>query len=443
MNLTADQVLALAPDPSSAAAGRKLASPGNWRDLGRSDRALWGECQGSALYQVRVDLSDLSAKCSCPSRKFPCKHSLGLMLLSAAEPVAAGEEPEWVRDWLERRASAVAKKETAAKKEPQEADPKAQEARAEKRHERVRRGIEGLEVWLADLARNGLAAVEGQPSSFWESQAARLVDAQAPGLASRLRRLAAIPGSGSDWPARLLRELGQLSFLAHAYGRLDELDPLLREDVRRLVGFSLSQEEVAAAGETVADRWAVVGQRIDDDDRVRVQRNWLLGEATGRHALVLQFAVGGSASFPALFAPGSRFEGDLAFWPGAWPQRALVKERRGTQEALRELPTVPGTGSVRDFLGTVADALARLPWVDRFLCALRGVIPVPDSDRSRAWRIVDRDGDELPLSRGDHWLLLALSGGGPVELAGEWDGDELTPLAVLDGGVYHPLRSDG
>lgn len=434
MSLTADQVLALAPDPASASAGRKLASPGSWRNLGRGERALWGECQGSALYQVRVDLSDLSAKCSCPSRKFPCKHALGLMLLSATAPVAVAEEPEWVRDWMERRASAAAKKEV--KKEPQEADPKAQEARAEKRHERVRRGLEGLEVWLADLARNGLAAVEGQPPSFWETQAARMVDAQAPGLASRLRRMAGLPGSGSDWPARLLRELGQLSLLAHAYGRLDELDPPLREDVRRLVGFSLAQEEVAASGETVTDRWAVVGQRTDDEERVRVQRNWLLGEATGRRALVLQFAVGESAPFPALFVPGSRFEGDLAFWPGAWPQRALVKERRGAQETLRELP---GTGSVQDFLETVADALARLPWIDRFLCALRGVTPVPGAE---TWRIVDRDGADLPLSRGDHWLLLALSGGRPVDLAGEWDGDELTPLGAVAEGSYHPLGRD-
>lgn len=440
MNLTADQVLALAPDPASAAAGRKLASPRAWQSPGRSDRALWGECQGSALYQVRVDLSDLSAKCSCPSRKFPCKHALGLMLLSVSEPnaVAASEEPEWVRDWLERRASAVARKEK--EKEPQEADPKAQEARAEKRHERVRRGLEGLEVWLADLARNGLAVLEGQPPAFWEAQAARMVDAQAPGLAARLRRMAGLPGSASDWPARLLRDLGRLSLLAHAFGRLHELDPLLREDVRRLVGFSLSQEEVAAAGETVTDRWAVVGQRTDDDDRVRVQRNWLLGEATGRHALVLQFAVGESSPFPALFVHGASFEGDLAFWPGAWPQRALVKERRGTPETLGELPPVPGTASVSDFLETVAGALARLPWVDRFLCALRGAIPVPGSD---AWRIVDRDGAELPLARGDHWLLLALSGGRPVDLVAEWDGDELTPLGVLAGGVYHPLGRSG
>src|SRR5213082_3012500 len=84
MNLTIEQVTALAPDASSAAAAKKLATPAAWRGLGQSAAALWGECQGTALYQVRVALADLTAKCSCPSRKLPCKHSLGLLLLLAA-----------------------------------------------------------------------------------------------------------------------------------------------------------------------------------------------------------------------------------------------------------------------------------------------------------------------------------------------------------------------
>ena len=89
--LSTDQVLALAPDTSSVAAAKKLAKPGAWRNLGQSESALWGECQGSALYQTEVALSDLATKCSCPSRKFPCKHALGLLLIAAASPAAPAE----------------------------------------------------------------------------------------------------------------------------------------------------------------------------------------------------------------------------------------------------------------------------------------------------------------------------------------------------------------
>src|SRR5579884_1283819 len=118
MLLTSEQVLAQAPDASSASAGKKLASTKQWRNLGRNEEALWGECQGSALYQVRVDLSDLAVKCSCPSHKFPCKHGIGLLVLAASNPslLPSAEPPEWVADWLAKRSAAAAQREAKARK---------------------------------------------------------------------------------------------------------------------------------------------------------------------------------------------------------------------------------------------------------------------------------------------------------------------------------------
>lgn len=440
MQLTSEQVLALAPDASSAAAGKKLGVAKAWRSLGSSGRALWGECQGSALYQVRVNLSDLSAKCNCPSRKFPCKHALGLMLVAAGELQALAEaaEPEWVEEWLSRRAVSVAKKEAREERSTAEPDPQAREERAAKRLERMTKGIEGLERWMEDLVRNGLAALESERPAFWEAQAARLVDAQATGFAGRVRRLAGLPGSRPDWPALLLAELGRLALATQAFRRLEQLDAPLQEEVRRLAGLTLREEEVIAQGEGVTDRWAVLGQVTEEDDKVRAQRTWLLGETTGRAALVLQFAAG-DGPFPALYVPGTRFEADLAFWPGSWPLRALVRERRGSAEPLQSLPVVPGTDSIASFLDATAEALARQPWLDRFPCVLREVVPATDGGAT--WWVQDRDHQRLPLGPGNHWQLLALSGGHPVDLAGEWDGEAVRPLGTIAQGRYHRVRS--
>src|SRR5438034_388094 len=108
---TAEQILALAPDAGSQKAGRDLASARKWKTLGRSEGAegaVWGECQGSGKdpYQTQIDLSEPAFRCSCPSRKFPCKHGLGLFLLFAASPgdFAQSEPPAWVADWLAGRA---------------------------------------------------------------------------------------------------------------------------------------------------------------------------------------------------------------------------------------------------------------------------------------------------------------------------------------------------
>ena len=103
--LTSEGVAALALDAKVAAAGKKLGAPRSWQSLGRNQEALWGECRGSAVYQVRVDLSDLAVKCSCPSRKQPCKHAIGLLFLSLGAIPSETASPAWVTDWLARRAA--------------------------------------------------------------------------------------------------------------------------------------------------------------------------------------------------------------------------------------------------------------------------------------------------------------------------------------------------
>src|SRR4029078_6815425 len=110
--LSPEQTAALAPDASALAAGKKPAAPRLWDALGRSDTAIWGECKGSAVYQVRVALGDLVAKCSCTSRKFPCKHSLGLLFLAAESPdrVPTATPPEWVTEWLGKRTESADRK---------------------------------------------------------------------------------------------------------------------------------------------------------------------------------------------------------------------------------------------------------------------------------------------------------------------------------------------
>ena len=87
MELTSESVLALAPDASSVKAAQALLKPGQWPTLGFNENAVWGECKGSGSkpYQVEADLSGPVFKCTCPSRKFPCKHSLALLLLLACQ----------------------------------------------------------------------------------------------------------------------------------------------------------------------------------------------------------------------------------------------------------------------------------------------------------------------------------------------------------------------
>ncbi|MES2638053.1 MAG: SWIM zinc finger family protein [Myxococcota bacterium] len=428
MSLTPDQVLALAPDASSVAAGRKAANPRDWSAAGHDDRALWGKCQGSAVYTVLVDLSDNASKCSCPSRKFPCKHALGLLLLHAMGAVNAATPPDDVATWIAGRTTRAAKK---ADVSSAPVDAEAALARQVKRLDGMGDGVATMQRWLADLVRDGLATVEA--NTPWERQAARLVDAKAAGLAGRVRGLAEHVGGNDDWPARLLDELGLLALLGRAVAAHGTLPPELAIEVRTLAGVPYAADDVLRAGERVADDWWIVGQTEEDDGRLRSQRSWLVGTNTGTVALVLQFAPG-SQPFATALAAGQGFAGTLAFFPEG--ERALVVERTGKPSGA---PTLRGPDRIERLYDDLAGALARRPWLSSRAAILRDVVPVRDS--AGFW-LVDAEGGALAVLGGTAmWMLLALSGGHPVDIAVEWGPDFVTLLSVRDGDQLVPLRA--
>ena len=83
-------------------------------------------------------------------------------------------------------------------------------------------GVEDLRRWLRDAVRGGLGAGRLRSWDEWDAFAARLVDAQAPGAASRLRSLGGVAAGRPDgWPERLLCGLGLLHLLCEAHTRAD------------------------------------------------------------------------------------------------------------------------------------------------------------------------------------------------------------------------------
>ncbi|MBW3640514.1 MAG: SWIM zinc finger domain-containing protein [Actinobacteria bacterium] len=429
---TREQVLAFAPDPASAKAGQGQAAAARWPLLGVDDGALWGECTGSGKlpYRAQVDLSDAASACSCPSRKFPCKHAIGLLLLYADGTVARGERPAWVQEWLAgRSARAAARTQRATQPAETAVDPAATAKRAASRERKVDAGVAEIQRWLDDLERTGLAVAQGQPWSWWESTAARMVDAQAKGLANQVHAMAATAASGGhrpDWPARLLDQAGGLVLLARAWRHRDALPEPTAAALRSRLGFVTSTEQVLADGERLTDRWAVVGRRFGEQDRIRSLQQWLVGRQSGRVVTLLSFAAAAVRLDPGL-PVGCLVEAELALYPGTCPHRALVVERRGQPVALDALPAAPTWAAA---LGAVAPVLATDPWADEGLLSAAGVRLLPP-EAEGSWSLVDREGAGLPVDpTADCWPLLALSGGEPFEVAVLWDGFAARPLSA-------------
>lgn len=422
---------ALTSDAATLRDARKLALASRWSGTGAAESLVWGECQGSAKtpYRVCLDTDVTGYKCTCPSRKHPCKHVAALGLLAAEQPAlfAAVTPPDWVETWQANRA-----KKRATPAAPATPDADAQAARADAREQKVRAGMQELKLWLQDLARSGLTDDRVQTYTFWDQIAARMVDAQASGVGRRLRGLASIPLQGkADWAERLLDELSSLYLLADAYERIDSLPDDVQADLRTFAGRTYRQDDLLARP-AVTDTWRVMGQMLEVEDRLNVRRVWLHGERTARKALLLDF-VFGAAKFEETYTTGAAFNAALVFYPGAYPLRALLKQRMATIHNPHEPLAGFDCDDIPQALGRYADALARNPWVGRVPLGFSGVIPYVDGD---AAYIRDRADNLLPLrTRNLHpWLFAAASGNQPLPVFGEWDGYVFQPLTLyVDG----------
>lgn len=460
MILSPDAVLALAPDAASAKAARGLTGATQWPLRGHNEAAVWGECQGSGAkpYQTQVDLAGPAFRCSCPSRKFPCKHGLALLLMRAenAAGFASGEPPAWVVEWLasrmqraqkseareQRAVERAAERATERAADPQAAaaaDAAATAAREAQRWRRIEAGMDDLQRWMGDAIQRGLAQLPPDAPAQWQHFAARMVDAQAGGLAAAVRECAELVHPGAGQPERLLARLGRLQLVVEAVRRRDHLGAELRADLRATLGWPLDRETVLAQGARVDDRWTVLGQVSEEREHRLVERRvWLWGQTTGRRALLLDFAPGGQG-FETSWLTGSALQATLVFSPSRVPLRAWVAQRDAAPVAAPDVANWPEPPHAEEWQA-LAQRLAGHAW-----------LPVAPLVLSQArlrqagtrWQLVAGD-VHVPLALGDEdaWLLLAATGGHPVTLAGEWDGLLLRPFCAWGGeGLWTPQAS--
>ena len=443
---SSEEVLALAADEPSRVAARRVASPGLWSGTGSAQGLVWGECSGSGAtpYRTVVEVGPddgapspalPASTCTCPSRKRPCKHVLALLLLWSVGALGGGgdgasDPPPYAVAWRAGRAGRA--EQGAAPRAPRGTSP----ATAVRRATRVRAGLEELERWLADQVRTGVAGASADAYQRFDPVAARMVDAQAPGVAGTLRRLPQVVAAGGDWPGRLLDELAGLHLLVRAHERLDTLPDGLAATVRARVGYTVPTETVlASAG--VPDRWQVLGVEESEQAGLTTRRTWLWGETTDRPALVLAFAAGGQTPDASL-RPGTVVEGPAHFHPGDPPLRAVLADRV-VVDRLDWLAASRRPRTVARLLDEAAAALAADPWTS----AWPGLLEARPAGGPDGWALVDADGVSLPVlvPRGGAtawWRVLAVSGGAPVTAAVEVVGEAVRvlgawPLVVASG----------
>jgi len=401
----------LATDQASLKAAAGLAKPGKWSGVGANHDAalIWGECAGSGAnpYRVMADQRDMGSKCTCPSRKFPCKHVLALFWLNAEGilPFPTAETPEWVTEWLGRRRSTGGTSKPAApagdkdlraaraiEPEPVE-DTKAvarREAASTRRAEDTERAIlnalEALEQWVSDQLRLGLA------------------------------------GFVDDVIARCRRIGARLVLLARAF-RQNPRDP----ELRRAIASAENRETLLAdsTAPRVTAAWEVLAEQVRTRrDGLVSQTTWLLNLTEGpRFAMLLDFFPASAGRRGSVFTPGEQFLGELLFYPARAPLRALLIQREAALVDGPPLDWPPASGPLEAAL--TASLLAE-PWV-----AERPILLPPGRigfDRAGApWWQPSEGTAPLPLAGEAEGLM---TGTELTRSAALWSGGRLEMLAA-------------
>lgn len=419
---TPDDLLRLAPDAKSLEAGRRLFYSRRWRLVGGDGQWLWGEFaygNGNKAIEAAVQLTGGRFICSCRARQRPCAHGLALVLMlkNDQQRITVAQPPSWVRSvqfQVDKQTTTEPVKNTLAAA-----------SRQSDRIDLMTSGVEELEIRLLDIARRGIADTQAQGPDILLAAATRLTDAKLPGPAGRLRRLASLGPDGTE--ASYARTLGDLYLFVRAWKNRQQLADKQYAELLQFAGMTTRKEEILAQP-ALNDHWLVMGVVAGQEDRLRFRRVWLRGERSRRFALLLDYAFG-ERPFERSWPLAASFTGNLHYYPGNYPQRALFP---GAAPGGRPYDGLSGYQTLTAMRINYQKALAANPWLLSYPVYLEAVRPI---QYKKQLFLLDPDGEALPILEDyqNFYSLLAISGGAPISLFGEFDGDHFTPLSVVTG----------
>ncbi|SFD78545.1 SWIM zinc finger [Paenibacillus catalpae] len=195
--ITEAYVDSLAPNAGAIKNGRELVKKNSFPLLHETDDGtlLFGECKGSGKdpYRCSVDFATEGNpvfRCSCPSRQFPCKHTLGLLYARAlGKAFTTAAIPQEIADKRDKAEKREEKKKDAAAEPDDSAKPK----RKVNKSALVKKiavqldGLGILEKLVLQLTQSGLGSVDKKTLQMLEEQDKQLGNHYIPGAQAGLR----------------------------------------------------------------------------------------------------------------------------------------------------------------------------------------------------------------------------------------------------------------
>lgn len=190
LTITNELITMLAPNAAAIANAKKISQKGGFVKLYKSedDSFMMGECSGSGKSNYLTSVDSMNPeqpvfRCSCPSRQFPCKHGLALLVEAmAGKPFEVCEIPS---DIIEKRSKQEARREKQESKEP----PKVNKSALAKKIKKQLEGLDLAEQCMKDMLNAGLGTISGNSMKIYQDLAKQLGDYYLPGPQLLIKRI--------------------------------------------------------------------------------------------------------------------------------------------------------------------------------------------------------------------------------------------------------------
>ncbi len=376
---------AAAPNADAAKNGRALVLKGKFLKLHTSEDGtlLFGHCQGSGKdpYLCSSDFAVPEApvhRCNCPSRQFPCKHSLGLMYAFVqGKKFSAADVPADLAAKREKSQARVEKK-----KEEFDKPKVVNKGALAKKIKAQLEGIDLLEKLTLDLVRLGIGNVNAKSAREIEEQAKQLGNAYLPGAQAALHNFTKL-FYGDDFAAErsakereavyseALDQLGRLSSLVkqgriYLQKRLEdpELKPETESSIAAWLGHAWQLAELKAAGLVQQDAELVQLAFNSHDDVARkefVDTGVWMNLGSGRIQLTQNFRPYKAAKY--IKSDDSFFQvaqvKELCLYPGGVNPRIRWEGMTPRPLEPKDFAKIRGFGQV-DFAAVIKDVKTQL-----------------------------------------------------------------------------------
>lgn len=414
MLLSLEQIQQFSPDDASFRAASGISSS-QFIQLGKNGALLWGLCQGSGKNPYRclclLD-SSLKWKCSCPSRKQPCKHVLALLIHSSQSEEM--QIPEFVQEFLNKTQEKKATKSSVNSDE-------AREILSLKRKERILEAVRDVLNWLEEQKRRGFIHEDPVVSHLKTG----LHNAGLPRLAQEIESLGFKMGARAK-----LKRLQKVLPLLLAWTRIDDLSEPHQYKIYALSGLSLPRT-LTQKGAAVKGEFLCLGFSGFEDGGLQGRNTWFYALVSNVFAYVQDFAAGGM-TLPPPILPGQLVEAQIDFFPFPVCSRGVFHE----EPKLLQGTFNPPAFGIQHLWERFGQELAASPLEE-------GVFGFVKVEEIRVLgdeiQIVDASGWAVPLKHPGFSLLQslrALSLGKALILCGLFDGEIFEFLSACDGGRW-------